>query len=58
MGLLTKEEYLELREDKFGFISDSEEEEKELKRIDKDLSKYSKSNLAVPMSQNGSRAGP
>lgn len=43
MGLVSKEEYLEERKDKFGFISDSDEDEKELKRIDRELSKYSKS---------------
>ena len=38
-----------MREDKFGFVSDSEEEEKELKRIDKELSKYSKSKSILNM---------
>lgn len=49
MGLLSKEEYLEMRGDKFGFVSDSEEEEKELKKIDKELSKYSKSKSILNM---------
>ena len=38
MGLITKEEYLKLREEHFCEITDDEEEKKELKRIDSQLS--------------------
>ena len=44
MGLITKEEYLKLREENFAEISDEEEEKKELKRIDSQLSQIKNNN--------------
>ena len=43
MGLLPLEEYYKQREENIGGMSDSEDERKELVKIDKELSKYSKS---------------
>ena len=41
---MTKEEYFKRREENFAFISDDEEEEKEMKRLNSKL-KDSKTNL-------------
>ena len=40
MGLMTKEDYFAKREENFAEISDEEEEKKELKRIDSQLSQF------------------
>lgn len=44
MGLISKDEYLKLREENFAEISDEEEEKKELKRIESQLSQFTKKN--------------
>jgi hypothetical protein len=42
MGLLPLDEYYKLREENIGGMSDSEDERKELAKIEKDLNKYKK----------------
>ena len=37
MGIITKEEYLREREENFAEISDSDEEKKEMKKLDSQL---------------------
>lgn len=40
MGVLALEDYYKQREENIGGMSDSEDERKELKKIEKELSKY------------------
>jgi hypothetical protein len=42
LGLITLDEYFKLREENIGGMSDSEDEKKELSKIQQELSKYSK----------------
>lgn len=50
MGILSKEEYIKAREENFAEISDEEQEKKELRRFDSEIS-----NIGVNKRQNSQK---